>query len=152
MLMLLLYVGDKRYAMNCEHVLEVIPRVELQPIIHAPKYVPGMLNYRGVPVPIIDLCQLLEERSCSHRLHTRIIVIGYPDIQGDVHLFGLVAERVTETMERQLENFIDTGVRIKDIPYLGGVMTEGKTVTQLLLLDALFSVVQEVLFSKDEEQ
>ena len=143
--MLLFYVGQECYALDCEHILEVVPRVNLKPISHAPKYVAGLLNFRGVPVPVVDLCQLLEGRPSSSRLHTRIVILRHEE-----HTFGIIVEQLTETMYRKKEDFVDAGVRMKEIPYLGGVFTEKDTTIQLVLFDALFSALKGELFSQVE--
>jgi len=148
MLMLLFHIGEGRYAMDCGHVIEVVPRVNLKPIAQAPEYVAGMLNYRGIPVPVVDLCHLQEGNPCGSSLHTRIIVCDYTSKNGQSHKFGLIAERVTETIHRDSSDFVDSGMRVDEIPYLGGVMTEENVVTQQLIVDILAAVIEEVLFSE----
>lgn len=147
MLMLLFYIGSDRYAFGCDRIIEIIPRVNLKKISHTPEYVAGMLNFRGLPVPIVDLCYLLAGRPSISRLHTRIIILRFNEGE-NVFTLGLLAERVTETMLHKQEEFIDSGIRAKDVPYLGGMLTDKEGVIQFVFLNKLFQVVRDVLFAK----
>lgn len=152
MLMLLFHIGEKRYALQCEHVVEVIPQVTLTSLAHTPDYVTGLLNYRGVPIPVVDLCQLVEGRFSSSRLHTRIIVLEVPESKGRVHMLGLVAERVTEAVKLERSLFTDTGIAIQEAPYLDGIMTKKNSLIQLMLIEPLLEMLQGVLLSDWESK
>jgi chemotaxis-related protein WspB len=148
MLMLLIYIGNERFAFGCDQVIEVIPRVHLKKIAHTPSYVAGMLNFRGVPVPVIDLCMLLEDRPCIDRLHSRIILLKYPGEAGTHSMLGLMAERVTQSVHHESKEFIDSGIRTKEAPFLDGVLTDKDGIIQMILLNQLFEMVRGVLFAK----
>jgi chemotaxis-related protein WspB len=121
MLFLLLHVGSERYALDAGQVAEILPLLDLEATPHAPRGVVGLLNYRGLPVPVIDLCELLLGRPAAKRLSTRQILVHYPDATGARHLLGLVAERATETLRCEASNFVDSGISSPDAPYLGPV-------------------------------
>ena len=73
MLALAFHVGKDRFALRCADVVEVVPRVALRALPHAPAYIPGMFTYRGAVVPVIDLGLLMWGQPCADRLSTRII-------------------------------------------------------------------------------
>ena len=54
----------------------------IKQIPQAPPAVAGSLNYRGAPVPVIDLSQLTLGRPAARRLSTRIVLVHYPDAGG----------------------------------------------------------------------
>ena len=58
MLFLVFQLGKDRYALEARRVVEVVPLLGLKKVPQAPKAVAGIFNYRGRPVPAIDLCQL----------------------------------------------------------------------------------------------
>jgi chemotaxis-related protein WspB len=58
MLFLLFQLGKERYALQASRVVEVVPLLELKQLPQAPKGVAGIINYRGRPVPVVDLCAL----------------------------------------------------------------------------------------------
>lgn len=97
MLLLLFEIGDGRYALDAGVVVEVIPRIHCKQIPLSAHFVAGIINYRGNPVPVIDLCSFHNSVPCANRLSTRIIIVNHIRKNfKNVHV-GLIAERVTET-------------------------------------------------------
>ncbi|WP_017740393.1 chemotaxis protein CheW [Scytonema hofmannii] len=66
MLFLLLTIDNQLYAIASQQVVEVLPLVILKTLPHTPKYVAGVFNYRGRIVSVLDLCQLMRDRSVSY--------------------------------------------------------------------------------------
>jgi chemotaxis-related protein WspB len=119
MLMLLFQLGNSRYAIPAREVVEVTPRVRLEPLASTPEYVAGLLNYRGEHVPVIDLCQLINSEPCRNSLTTRIILVPFSGANGATGTLGLLAEAVTETLRIEESAFADTGVKVDEAPFLG---------------------------------
>lgn len=132
MLFLVFQLGQDKYALEARRVIEVVPRVELKRLPLAPKGVVGLLNYRGRPVPVVDLSELTLGQPAQDCLSTRIIITRYVDARGRKQLFGLMAERATELLQRESSDFIDSGVQVKSAPYLGPVLLDQEGVIQLV--------------------
>jgi chemotaxis-related protein WspB len=132
MVFLLFHLGRDRYVLDATRVVEVLPLVELQRISDAPGGVAGIFNYRGQPVPAIDLSELTLGRPALEQLSTRLIVIRYPDETGKDHLLGLIAERATQTLRRENSEFAEPGHKLGAAPYLGPVLLDGNGVIQLI--------------------
>jgi chemotaxis-related protein WspB len=132
MLFLLFQIGNDRYALEARQAVEVLPLVSLKKIPQSPRGVAGIFNYRGRPVPAIDLSDLTFGSPARERLSTRIILIQHTDASGQPHLLGLIAEHATEMMRREQREFVDAGVRSGTAPYLGPVLMDEKGVIQLL--------------------
>src|SRR6516162_3614683 len=77
MLLLTFKVGPNRYAIDTARVVELIPRVALRPVPHAPAFLVGLLGYRGKIVPVIDLGLLLDTAPCRDHLSTRIMLVNH---------------------------------------------------------------------------
>lgn len=137
MLYLLLRLGSERYALDARRIVEVVPMVALRPLPHALPYVAGLFDYRGVLVPVIDLCRLTGPRSCSAFLTTRTVLVDYPDAEGRSHILGLLAERVTETVKLKGSDFQDSGIALDEAPYLGPLIKVGDDLVQRLEIEAL---------------
>ena len=101
MLFLVCQMGRERYAVEASRIVEVVPLVSLKRLPQAPKGVAGVFNYRGQPVPAIDLCELTLGHKAAERLSTRIILVNYPDASGQNHLLGLIAEYATELLRKE---------------------------------------------------
>lgn len=142
--MLLFYVGNDRYALSVQNVAEVVPMVALQKLYKAPDYIAGLLNYRGQIVPVVDLCVLLQERPCHSHLSTRIILLERPDFRSDraSNFIGLMAERVTETVNILESDFIDPGLSVENTPYLGGIIADEQGTIQTIHVERLLPQLQ----------
>ena len=73
MLLLLFEIGDGRYALDVNQIIEIVPLVKFKKIPTTPDYVAGLMNYRGDGAPVIDLCQLIDHETFDDALSTRII-------------------------------------------------------------------------------
>jgi len=148
MLFLLCQIGEHRYALEARLVAEVLPLVAITPIPQAPAGVAGVFDYRGVPVPVIDLSQLTLGRPARNRSNTRIVLVHYPNGPGRPFLLGLIAERVTETVRRDLGDFVPSGVTSDTAPYLGPVATDARGWLQWIdITKVLPTAVRDVLFA-----
>lgn len=141
MLLLLFTLGQHRYALEARQVIEVVPLAELKEIPRAPDYVAGVLNYRGTPVPVLDITQMNQNYPSRVCMSTRIILVNY----GGANILGLMAERVTETAKRERDEFVSTGVATPDAPYLGPVSNDSNGMLQLMDIDALIPDAVRVL-------
>jgi chemotaxis-related protein WspB len=126
MLFLIFQLGQDRYALEAGHVVEVLPLVEMKRIPGAPRGVAGIFNYRGRPVPAVDLTELTLGQPAGERLSTRIIIINYPDDTGKFQPLGLIAEHATEIIRRDKKDFVDTGLNLGTPAYLGPVLMDGR--------------------------
>lgn len=151
MLMLIFSVGEERYACDCDYILEVLPKVQLKGVPHAPDYVAGLLNFGGYPVPVVDLCQLIEGRECSDCMHTRVIMLSFELKEGEPQKLGLIAEKVTETRDLDSEQFRDSGLAIEQINYIDGVLHDKQGMVRLLEVGKLFGAMKEELLKEDVE-
>ncbi len=137
MLVLLFHLGDITYTMKCDRVREVAPIVKLKAAPHAPDYVAGLFNYRGVVVPVIDLRRLIQDQPCEMRMSTRIILVDYLKNDNTPYILGLMAERVTETARKDESAFLTPGLHMKEAPYLGSLVMEDNEMIQYVDLDLL---------------
>ncbi len=78
MLCLMFTVSNNRYAIAAHDVVEVLPYAPLEFWPGTAACVAGMLAYRGLPVPVVDLTRLSSAASCPVLWNTRIIVVRRP--------------------------------------------------------------------------
>jgi len=141
--MLLFYVGDERYALESRLIVEVIPLVALKKVHHAPDYVAGLFNYRSSIVPAIDLCQLIQGTPCRSLLSSRIVLVNH--LRGDrtPQLLGLMAERVTQTLNKTEADLLDPGAMVNAAPFLGKIITDEQGMIQCIRVEYLLPSSQE---------
>ena len=124
MLFLVFHFGDDRYVLNTGQISEVLPMVQLKRIPQAPPGVAGAFNYRGVPVPVVDLVQLMLGRPARAHLSTRLVLTTYLDETGNERQLGLVAERATDTIRLNPMDFGPCGITNDGAAYLGPVTAD----------------------------
>ncbi len=147
MLMLLFQLGNSRYAVPAREVVEIASMVELEPLPGTPDYITGLFNYRGQHVPVLDLCLLINKQACCNLITTRMILVDFPLVTGGTRTLGLLAERVTETMIIDEQDFTDTGIRIPDAPFIGrATHSEQGLVQQLSITELVPADVQSHLY------
>lgn len=137
MLLLTFTVAGEPYALDVGAVIELVPRVELRAIPHAPAYLAGLLAYRGDVVPVIDLGLLLGSSASADRLSTRIILVksapggqnrgeepGAPE-GGGAGIIGLIAEQVIDLVPVEPERIAPSPMQLPQAPYLDSVARIG---------------------------
>lgn len=130
MLLLLFEIGDGRYAMSTERIVEVVPLVNTKRISRAPVYISGLMNYRGNPVPVIDLCALTIGEKAQRRISTRIIIVRYPHKENRDRLLGLIASDITETFKSSLKTPPASGVLMDKGLYLDRTANDTQGIVQ----------------------
>ncbi len=151
MLLLLFQLGRDRYAIDTRQVVEVLPPITAKRIPRAPACVAGLFDYHGASVPLLDLGVLGTGQPAASRLSTRIILVDYPDPRGGTRLLGLLAERVTDTVQRDRSEFHSTGVVLADAPWLGPVASDSRGMLQWIELGQLLDDdLQALLFEQPE--
>ncbi len=149
MLFLQFQLGNDRYVLDSANVVEVLPLLGIKQIPQAPAGVAGVFNYRGKPVPVIDLSELALNRPARLHLSTRIIIVDYRSAGGARHLLGLIAEKATQTLRREPADFRDSGVTSDAAAYLGPVATDRDGLLQRIEVAGLLPAsVRDVLFKQ----
>jgi chemotaxis-related protein WspB len=152
MLFVVFQLGDHRYAIDAAQVAEILPLVSVKPIPQAPHGVAGVFNYRGAPVPVIDLSELTLGRPAQRRLSTRMIVVHFNNDRGDRRPLGLIAEKAMETARLEPNDFLSTGVSSKRNGYLGPVATDSQGLLQRVEIKKLLPPeVRDALFQEIRE-
>jgi len=151
MLLLTFNLGGERYALESSRVVEVIPMVPLRKLPHAPDCVAGLFNYRGAVVPVLELRQLVQGGPCQPCLSTRIILVSWVSPKGrKSHTLGLMAERVTETVQKTSLDLSPPGITVEKAPYLGEIILgEGGMIQCLRLEHLLPDGLREALFQAE---
>jgi chemotaxis-related protein WspB len=152
MLFLLFQLGSDRYVLEASRIVEILPLLELRAIPQAPPGVAGIFNYRGQPVPAVDLTQFLLGQPARPHLSTRLVVVQYSD-DGKQRLLGLIAEQATRIIRREPDDFIASGVKVDAAPYLGPVAMDPQGVIQWVReQQVLPEPVRELLFRQPAGQ
>jgi len=162
MLFLLFQMGPDRYALEAAHAVEIVPFLELKKVPQAPRGLAGIINYRGQPVPVLDLCELTLGRPAREQLSTRIIIVnpalGRREAASDSgahreaspltgaragQLLGLIAEQATRVFRRDERDLL--GVGPGQAAHLGPVIMDEQGVIQLMQTARLAGLMENAM-------
>ncbi|MBA1379673.1 chemotaxis protein CheW [Pseudomonas brassicacearum] len=147
-LFLMFCIGNERYALQATDVVEVLPRLPLKPIARTPSWVAGVFAWRGVVVPVIDVCALTFGQNAEARTSTRLVLVQYrPEAQQTGQVLGLILEQATDTLRCDPADFKPYGLDNRQTPYLGPVREDAQGMMQWVRVnDLLDESVRAVLF------
>ncbi len=126
-------IGSEEFGVDILKVIEIIRTMEITKVPKAPAFVEGVINLRGLVIPIIDLRRRFGLAEKAGDSDTRIIVI---EING--MSVGFVVDSVSEVL-RIPANTVEPAPPVVagvDSDYISGV---GKVEDILLDLDKLLS-------------
>ena len=117
-------LDEYRYVLSIVDIVEIIPYVKLKPLAKLPVYVAGQCNYRGISIPVIDLCSLFLKRPCERKLSTRILIVDTVDNNPANKLVGLMVEKATEIIKVVDDDFMDASKYGEELPYAGPILAD----------------------------
>jgi len=129
-------IGDDHYGVDIMAVREIKGWSEITQLPKQPDYVRGVLNLRGVIVPIIDLrCRFGQGLTEATPLHVIIIVQIGPQ------LVGLLADRVSDIISSDPSKIkqVPKVVHSYRLDFLSGIVTVDKAMIALIDLPNLLS-------------
>ena len=130
-------IGDDQYGVDIMAVREIKGWTDITPLPRQPQYVRGVLNLRGIIVPIVDLrCRFGQGLTQATPLHIVIIVhVGNKPI-------GLLADRVLDIVAVD-ENEIKPVPRVAQaqrLNFLSGLVTTETAMIAMIDLPNLLSL------------
>ncbi|WP_169569007.1 chemotaxis protein CheW [Sneathiella limimaris] len=129
-------IGDEEYAVDIMQVREIQAWSEVTVLPNQPEYMRGVLNLRGIIVPIFDLrCRFKQGRTEASPVHVVVIIaIGE-------RIIGVLVDRVSDilTVEqddiRPVPDMDDNG----ESKHLMGLVTAEERMVALLNTESLFN-------------
>ncbi|MEI7435407.1 MAG: chemotaxis protein CheW [bacterium] len=151
MLFITFKLGEANYALEARQVIEVVPLVTLRACSGAPAYIAGLANYRGTGVPIVDLGRLVGGVPCAIYLSTRIILTHYEGKGGQQRVIGLLAETVTNTVERAETDFSQSDLVGSGTSCFGKLAVSGTGFIQRIVIARMLpKELEQMLFADPE--
>lgn len=122
------------FGLDIDRVQEITPRTSLTPVPGSPRFVLGVVNLRGMIIPVLDSRQRFHLEPAEPTSRTRIIVL---DLAGQPT--GLQVDSVAEVVRLDDFTLRDTPPLVAGVrsDYLAGMVTAGKRLITLIHLDRL---------------
>jgi purine-binding chemotaxis protein CheW len=130
-------IGDDQYGVDIMAVREIKGWTEITPLPRQPDYVRGVLNLRGVIVPIVDLrCRFGQGLTQATPLHIVIIV------QIAAKPIGLLADRVLDIVSLDAAQIkpVPRVAQAQRVSFLSGLVTTEAGMIALIDLPNLLTM------------
>ena len=111
-------LGAEAYGLDIMQIKEIIRHQKITLVPKAPSFIDGVINLRGMVIPIIDLRKRFELQAGAHS-RNRIIIA---DVEN--RIVGLVVDDVTDIISVSKTNLLPPPKMIKgtEATYLGGMI------------------------------
>nr|WP_081305612.1 chemotaxis protein CheW [Vibrio coralliilyticus] len=132
-------LASELYGVEIKDVEEIRVWERPTPIPRAPRYVKGVINLRGMIVPVVDLRSRFDIGECEYLPSTVVIVLRFQAEESE-RLMGLVVDAVSDVVS-QGQNELYPGVGESAVsPYLQGLINVGEQVMSLLDTEELLNI------------
>jgi purine-binding chemotaxis protein CheW len=145
-------LGDEAYGIDILAVKEIRGWEKVRQLPNLPGYIKGVLDLRGVIVPVVDLRVRFNTSDPEYLVTTVIIVVLAKTPNGD-QMFGAVVDSVSDVLDIGMEEIRDTPVMGKGIgtQYISGMVSVNDSMVVLLYVDRLFDTDEFEKFSELKE-
>ena len=99
-------LDDEFFAVNVNHVREVLDWTNITIVPRARKYMRGVINVRGSVVPVADLRLKIGMTETMKTINTRVIVMEL-SLDGEFTILGIMADAVHEVVELEADSIED---------------------------------------------
>lgn len=130
---LVLEMGGAEYGFPADNVQEIVRLVEITPVPGSPKFIKGVIDYRGEIAVVVDLPARLNLGEAGNTLATQIVIVT-----AGKHLVGLVVDQVMDVISVS-EAGIMTARDDETLPQdlVTGAYEDGERLLVLLDLDKI---------------
>jgi len=132
-------IGTERYGTFVQHVQSIEKMLAITSVPKTLSFIKGVMNLRGVVVPVVDLRERFGFQAIAATDETRIVVVNVAEMT-----VGLIVDAVTDVTtfnESQLEPAPAVVGGIQAV-YLQGVVRVGEQLMVLLNLERILSDAQ----------
>lgn len=108
-------LGDEEYAVDILNVQEIRSWEPATPILNAPEYLLGVINLRGVVIPVVDMRKKFAMSRADYEPTTIIVVVNISGHLNSTRTVGMVVDAVSDVYNIAAED-------IKEMPDVGSIV------------------------------
>ncbi len=134
-------VGDQMYALDILRIKEVIRPQKLTPVPKAPAFIEGVINLRGVVIPVVDLRRRFDQPVAETGQKNRVIISV---LAGKI--IGLMVDEVAEVRiyTRQEIQPAPRFIKGKETDYFLGVCQRDDDLVMIVNLEKILSSDEKI--------
>lgn len=135
-----LCIGTETFAISVYKVLEIIRLEHMTHVPNASDFVPGVLNFRGSIVPVIDMHKRFNMESGKSE-EPMVVIVDVLNKDNNV-LMGLLVDQVTDVIEfeyKQIKSVPDLGIKYNP-EFIEGFIEQDDKFVMVLNIDRVLNV------------
>jgi purine-binding chemotaxis protein CheW len=141
-------LGDEEYGLPLARVVEIAPDEGLTRLPAAPDLLLGVVDVRGVPVPVVDLARKFGVAPGERGAHRSLIVVE-SELAGPESLIAIAADQISRVIEPRPEDVepvpaLSSGIRVE---FLRGMVKSDRGFVLLLDLELVLSATEQEAIS-----
>lgn len=140
---------NELYAVHVFNVLNIIELTKITKVPKSPEYMLGVVNLRGVALPIVDLHQKFGLKILQNIVYNCIIVMNIK-INEEPIMVGILVDSVQEVIELDQNNLMPSpNIGNKsESKFIDGITHEGDKLILVINMEKLFSVEDIIRLSE----
>lgn len=129
-------LGDQTYGVDIMAVREIKVWTETTPLPNTPRFVRGVINLRGIIVPVFDLRERFGQ-GLTEVTKTHVVVV----VAVDTRIIGILVDAVSDilTVPRAAVRPVPDGEHGQDSAFLAGLIAQGDAMVALISPARLFA-------------
>ncbi len=140
-------LGNEEYGININYVREIIKFLEITTVPKAHYFVEGLINLRGIIIPVLDFRKLFDISPIGNSSNNRIIVVEAND-----RTLGIIVDSVSEVRNVNMSNIeiVPPTISVIDNKFIEGIDKVNDQILILLKLEKILS--SETLLVLEESE
>lgn len=140
-------LGDEQFAVNILSVEEIRNWESPTIIPNSPNDVKGVINMRGVIVPIIDLRIKFSVGECTYSPTTVVIVLTI-EVNDNSKTIGFIVDAVSDVLNANADDIKKSATFGGTIApeFINGLVNQGSNVVTLLNPEALYNIEKHQMY------
>ncbi len=152
-------IADELYAVNVSKVLSILELTKITKIPRTPEYIRGVINLRGIVLPVVDLRIKFGLETAAFTNNTCILVMELQLDEETVKLGGLVdsVQEVLEIEDKDILPAPNFGQKFRS-EFIEGMYKTDNTFVMILDIEKIFTegeltaLNSNILFQEDDEE
>lgn len=132
-------LANELYGIEINYIEEIRVWEAPTPIPRAPDFVKGVINLRGMIVPILDLREWFHIGVCSYHPCTVVLILRCHD-EGKQQLMGIVVDSVSDVVSQNSNEIYPAVGDSEIIAYISGLLNVGEQIMSLLDIAELTNI------------
>ena len=143
-------LGEEKFAAHVAHVNIILEIPKITKVPRTPEYMKGVINHRGMVLPVFDLRVKMSMPENEYTTNTCILVLEI-EVNNEQISIGAIVDAVKEVLEIKEENILpppNIGTN-KNEKFIYGIAKINEQFIMLLDMNKIFSTQETVEIAKE---